>query len=59
MKTRFYLMKFAKQSNIDDLTISQLEDLQDIYKNYLKENKGVDPEFIIPGIASYNGKSKR
>lgn len=52
-------MKFAKQSNIDDLTISQLEDLQDVYKNYLKENKGVDPEFIIPGIASDNGKSKR
>lgn len=52
-------MKFAKQTDIDNLSVGQVEDLQEVYKSFLKDNKGVDPEFVIPGSIIGNGKSKR
>lgn len=45
--------KLAKITEIDDMYEYQVEELLDIYKKYIKDNKGKDIEFSNIDLSNY------
>ena len=50
IRTKFYLGKYGRMENIEGYSLSNIREYWEIYKKYLKDNKGVDidhPDFKL------------
>lgn len=56
MDLKFYLNKFAKLDNIEQYSFKTVLAMRDMYRNYLDESEGYDPDFPL---SSFNSKGKK
>ena len=55
MEIKFFLNKLVKIDNIEEYTLSALDELQKVYDKFLEKSEGVDPDYPLLKIG---GKSE-
>lgn len=58
MELKFYLNKFLKVDNIENYTLSALEDLRQVYEDFTSKSDGFDPDFPMMSMGGKEGKGK-
>ena len=58
MELKFYLNKFLKVDNIENYTLSTLEELRKVYERFTDKTEGFDPDFPMMSVGGKEGKGQ-
>lgn len=58
MELKFYLNKFLKVDNIENYTLSALEELRRVYERFTDKTEGFDPDFPMMSVGGKDGKGQ-
>lgn len=58
MELKFYLNKFLKVDNIENYTLSALEELRRVYEKFTDKTEGFDPDFPMMSVGGKDGKGQ-